>query len=114
MVDSCQACEACREGQEQQCMQRFTATYNGKDRVTGELTYGGYSRHVVVRDKFVVKVPANLDLGRAAPLLCAGITAWTPLRRWHVGPGSRVAVVGLGGLGHMGVKFAAALGAESR
>ena len=112
LVDSCQACEACAEGDEQQCLRRSTPTYNGKDRITGEPTFGGYSQNIVVRDKFVVKVPANLDLAKAAPLLCAGITAWTPLRRWKVGPGSKVAVVGLGGLGHMGVKLAAALGAE--
>ena len=112
LVDSCQACEACAEGDEQQCLRRSTPTYNGKDRITGEPTFGGYSQNIVVRDKFVVKVPANLDIAKAAPLLCAGITAWTPLRRWKVGPGSKVAVVGLGGLGHMGVKLAAALGAE--
>ena len=111
-VDSCQACEACAEGKEQQCLQRVTPTYNGKDRVTGEPTFGGYSQRIVVREKFVLKMPPNLDLARAAPLLCAGITAWAPLRRWKVGPGSKVAVVGLGGLGHMGVKLAAALGAE--
>jgi uncharacterized zinc-type alcohol dehydrogenase-like protein len=112
MVDSCQACDACGDGQEQQCLRRFTATYNGKDRVTGELTFGGYSQRIVVREKFVLKMPGRLDLSKAAPLLCAGITAWSPLRRWQVGPESQVAVVGLGGLGHMGVKLAAALGAE--
>ena len=112
IVDSCQACAACHENQETQCAERFTATYNGKDRQTGEITFGGYSQHMVVRDRFVLKVPASLDLRYAAPLLCAGITAWTPLRRWQVGKGKKVAVIGLGGLGHMGVKLAAALGAE--
>jgi alcohol dehydrogenase (NADP+) len=112
MVDSCQQCAACADDQEQQCLHRFTPTYNGKDRVTGELTHGGYSGQIVVRDRFVLKVPATLDLRYAAPLLCAGITAWTPLRRWQVGRGTRVGVIGLGGLGHMAVKLAAALGAE--
>jgi uncharacterized zinc-type alcohol dehydrogenase-like protein len=112
LVDSCQACGPCSDGQEQQCAARPTATYNGKDRHTGENTYGGYSQHIVVRDRFVLKLPATLDVRYAAPLLCAGITAWTPLRRWNVGARSKVGVVGLGGLGHMGVKLAAALGAE--
>ncbi len=112
LVDSCQACDPCGEGQEQQCAARPTATYNGKDRHTGETTYGGYSQHIAVRDRFVLKLPATLDVRYAAPLLCAGITAWTPLRRWNVGARSKVGVVGLGGLGHMGVKLAAALGAE--
>jgi uncharacterized zinc-type alcohol dehydrogenase-like protein len=112
LVDSCTGCPACEEGEEQQCYAGPTATYNGKDRHTGEITFGGYSDHIVVRDHFVLKVPKGLDVRHAAPLLCAGITCWTPLRQWKVGKGTRVAVVGLGGLGHMGVKLAAALGAE--
>ncbi|MDY0011472.1 MAG: NAD(P)-dependent alcohol dehydrogenase [Rhodocyclaceae bacterium] len=112
LVDSCMACGACHEGEEQDCERGPTGTYNGKDRYTGEITYGGYSDHIVVRDHFVLKVPAGLDVRYAAPLLCAGITCWSPLQQWKVGPGSKVAVVGLGGLGHMGVKLAAALGAE--
>jgi uncharacterized zinc-type alcohol dehydrogenase-like protein len=112
MVDSCQRCAPCEEGQEQLCINGLTATYNGKDRHTGENTYGGYSQHVVVRDKFVLRVPEALDARSAAPLLCAGITVWNPMRKHGVRKGSKVAVVGLGGLGHMGVKLADALGAE--
>jgi uncharacterized zinc-type alcohol dehydrogenase-like protein len=112
IVDSCMACPSCDEGDEHQCIKGMTATYNGKDRHTGAITFGGYSDHVVVRDHFVCKVPAKLDIRRAAPLLCAGITCWSPLRRWNVGKSMKVAIVGLGGLGHMGVKLAAALGAE--
>lgn len=112
IVDSCMKCEPCCEGQEQYCSHLPTMTYNGKDRRDDSPTYGGYSDHVVVRDLFVLKLPDGLDPERAAPLLCAGITTWSPLRRWRVGPGSRVAVAGLGGLGHMGVKLAAGLGAE--
>lgn len=112
MVDSCGECEACLQGQEQHCTQGLTATYNGKDRVTGENTLGGYADRIVVRDKFVLRVPDSLDFRHVAPLLCAGITVWTPMREHGVGPGTRVAVVGLGGLGHMGVKLAVALGAQ--
>ena len=112
MVDSCGDCEACRQGQEQHCTQGLTATYNGKDRVTGENTLGGYADRIVVREKFVLRVPESLDFRHVAPLLCAGITVWTPMREHGVGPGTRVAVVGLGGLGHMGVKLAVALGAQ--
>jgi uncharacterized zinc-type alcohol dehydrogenase-like protein len=112
LVDSCKQCSECREGREQYCVERATTTYNGKDRHTGEITFGGYSTHVVVRDEFVLRMPAGLDPARAAPLLCAGITTYSPLRHWKVGPGSRVAIVGLGGLGHMGVKLAAAMGAD--
>ena len=112
MVDSCGDCEACRQGQEQHCTQGLTATYNGKDRVTGENTLGGYANRIVVREKFVLRVPESLDFRHVAPLLCAGITVWTPMREHGVGPGTRVAVVGLGGLGHMGVKLAVALGAQ--
>jgi len=112
MVDSCQHCRPCRLGEEQYCTEGMTATYNGRDRVTDEPTQGGYSKHLVVREEFVLAVPDGLDLSRAAPLLCAGITTYSPLRTWGVGPGSRVGVIGLGGLGHMAVKLAAALGAH--
>lgn len=112
MVDSCQHCDQCRKGEEQLCREGHTNTYNDKDRISGEPTYGGYSKLMVVREEFALRVPTTLDLSRAAPLLCAGITTYSPLRRWGVGPGSRVGVIGLGGLGHMAVKFASALGVE--
>ncbi|WP_068078424.1 NAD(P)-dependent alcohol dehydrogenase [Novosphingobium lentum] len=112
MVDSCLECEPCRDHEEQYCERGMTGTYNGKDRRDGSPTYGGYSKSIVVREEFVLRVPDALDLARAAPLLCAGITSYSPLRQWGVGPGSRIGVVGLGGLGHMGVKLGAALGAE--
>ncbi|RYE41834.1 MAG: NAD(P)-dependent alcohol dehydrogenase [Hyphomicrobiales bacterium] len=112
MVDSCQVCGPCREGEEMFCRHGMTPTYNGRDHATGDTTYGGYSKHLVVREEFVLSVPDGLDLSRAAPLLCAGITTYSPLRTWGVGPGSRVDVVGLGGLGHMAVKLAAGLGAH--
>jgi uncharacterized zinc-type alcohol dehydrogenase-like protein len=112
LVDSCQQCTPCAEHQEQLCSHGPTPTYNGKDRITGENTYGGYSDHIVVREAFVLRLPENLDPRFAAPLLCAGITVWNPMRRYGVGQGSKVAVVGLGGLGHMAVKLAVALGAE--
>jgi alcohol dehydrogenase (NADP+) len=112
MVDSCQHCEACDQGQEQYCAEIATFTYNHVDRHDHRPTYGGYSEKIVVSDKFVLKVPDGLDLKGAAPLLCAGITTWSPLRHWKVGKGSRVAVIGLGGLGHMALKLAKALGAQ--
>ena len=112
IVDSCMQCEQCRSHEEQMCRQRATVTYNGKDRVTGETTYGGYSNYIVAREEFVLRMPDGLDLARAGPLLCAGITTYSPLRNWNVGPGSRVGVIGLGGLGHLAVKFASALGAH--
>ena len=112
MVDSCHACDQCEKGHEQHCRKGNTPTYNGRDRITGEPTFGGYSDHVVVREEFVLKMPAGLDMARAGPLLCAGITTWSPLKHWNIGPGMRVAVAGLGGLGHMGVKFAVGLGAD--
>ncbi|MFM0094592.1 NAD(P)-dependent alcohol dehydrogenase [Paraburkholderia sediminicola] len=112
LVDSCQHCAPCEEGEEQLCTEGPTPTYNGRDRITGETTYGGYAQHIIVRDRFVLRVPAALDPRFAAPLLCAGITVWTPMRKYGVGAQSKVAVVGLGGLGHMAVKLAAALGAE--
>ncbi|MFZ1245753.1 MAG: NAD(P)-dependent alcohol dehydrogenase [Azonexus sp.] len=112
MVDSCQHCSPCEQGLEQYCEEGHTLTYGSKDRINGMPTYGGYSEKIVATERFVVKVPDGLDLAGAAPLLCAGITTWSPLRHWKVGPGSRVAIVGLGGLGHMGIKLAKALGAE--
>ena len=112
MVDSCRHCDACTHDLEQYCAEGATFTYNGKDRHTGEPTQGGYSDHIVVEQRFVVKVADTLDLKAAAPLLCAGITTWSPLRHFKVGAGQKVGVIGLGGLGHMGVKFAKALGAE--
>lgn len=112
LVDSCRQCSECNAGREVFCQKGSTLTYNGKDRQTGEITLGGYSSHIVVRDEFVLRVPDGLDPARAAPLLCAGITTYSPLRHWNVGPGSQVAVAGLGGLGHMGVKLANAMGAE--
>lgn len=112
MVDSCQHCEPCQHGLEQYCEEFPTLTYNGTDRHDHTITYGGYSEKIVVSDKFVLKVPNGLDLAGAAPLLCAGITTYSPLRHWKVGKGSKVAVVGLGGLGHMALKLAKALGAE--
>ncbi|MEN3123389.1 NAD(P)-dependent alcohol dehydrogenase [Janibacter sp. LM] len=110
LVNSCRECDACRAGKEQYCPQSI-GTYNATDR-DGTITQGGYSTHVVVTEDFALKIPEGLDLDVAAPLLCAGITTWSPLRRWGVGEGSKVAVVGLGGLGHMGVQLAVALGAD--
>ncbi|GAC1590163.1 MAG: NAD(P)-dependent alcohol dehydrogenase [Hymenobacter sp.] len=112
MVDSCRSCPSCQEGLEQYCEPGFTGTYGGTERQTGRPTYGGYSNQIVVDEHFVLHVSDKLDPARVAPLLCAGITTYSPLRQWNVGPGHRVAVMGLGGLGHMGVKIAAALGAE--
>lgn len=112
MVDSCQSCSACGKGWEQYCEKGMTGTYNSADRIDGTPTQGGYSECIVVRQEFVLKMPETLDLKATAPLLCAGITTWSPLRHWNVGPGSKVAVVGLGGLGHMALKLAKALGAQ--
>lgn len=111
-VDSCRKCDACADGEENYCREGATGTYNGKDRIDGSQTYGGYSKAIVVAEPYVLRVPDGLDLAKAAPLLCAGITTYSPLRNWNVGPGTKVGVIGLGGLGHMGVKFAKALGAE--
>jgi uncharacterized zinc-type alcohol dehydrogenase-like protein len=111
LVDSCRRCAACARGWEQYCENGFTATYNDKDRHDGTPTHGGYSERIVVSERFVLRIPDSLDLRGAAPLLCAGITTWSPLRHWKVGPGSQVAVIGLGGLGHMALKLARALGA---
>lgn len=112
MVDSDGTCPDCKEGLEQFCP-NFTLTYNSPDKHLGGVTYGGYSESIVVREKFALKVPANLELAGVAPLLCAGITTYSPMRHWGVGPGKKVGIVGLGGLGHMGVKFAHALGAHT-
>jgi uncharacterized zinc-type alcohol dehydrogenase-like protein len=111
MVDSCRECRACQEGLEQFCEKGATMTYAGADADFG-YTQGGYSTRIVVEERFVVKVPEKLSPERVAPLLCAGITTYSPLRHWKVGKGSKVAILGLGGLGHMGVKLAAAMGAE--
>jgi uncharacterized zinc-type alcohol dehydrogenase-like protein len=111
LVDSCRECESCAKGQEQYCLPGNTQTYGSVDR-DGTITYGGYSDHVVVDEDFVLRIPDALDLDVAAPLLCAGITTYSPLRHWGAGPGKRVAVVGLGGLGHMAVQLAKAMGAE--
>ena len=110
-VDSCRECENCLAGEEQYCLNGMTGTYNATGR-DGEPTQGGYSTHVVVDENYVLRIPESLGLDVAAPLLCAGITLYSPLKHWNAGPGKKVAVVGLGGLGHMGVKIAAALGAE--
>lgn len=112
MVDSCGECDSCRHDLEQYCLEGNISTYNSPDKHLGGMTFGGYSERVVVDEHFVLKVPANLDLAAAAPLLCAGITTWSPLRHWNVGKDSKVAVVGLGGLGHMAIKLAKGLGAE--
>ncbi|SDL86583.1 uncharacterized zinc-type alcohol dehydrogenase-like protein [Geodermatophilus siccatus] len=111
MVDSCGECANCRDGDEQYCLDGMVPTYAGTDR-DGSTTQGGYSTHVVVDADFVLRVPDGIDPAAAAPLLCAGITTYSPLRRWGAGPGTQVAVVGLGGLGHMAVKLAHAMGAE--
>jgi uncharacterized zinc-type alcohol dehydrogenase-like protein len=112
LVDSCRECPSCREGLEQYCEVGPTETYNSPDKHTGGHTFGGYSSHIVVDESFVLRIPANLDPAAVAPMLCAGITTYSPLRHWKVGPGQKVGVVGLGGLGHMGVKIAHALGAH--
>ncbi len=112
MVDSCGHCENCKADLEQFCLNGATFTYNGEDKHTGGTTYGGYSKTVVVDQRFVLSISDKLELAATAPLLCAGITTYSPLRQWKVGKGSRVGVVGLGGLGHMALKFAHAFGAE--
>jgi len=112
LVDSDLTCEQCKAGHEQFCATGGTLTYSGIDRQDGSLTQGGYSQHIVVREEFVCRLPDSLDIAKAAPLLCAGITTYSPLRKYKVGPGQKVGIAGLGGLGHMGVKFAVAMGAE--
>jgi alcohol dehydrogenase (NADP+) len=112
LVDSCRTCSSCKHDLEQYCLNGWVGTYGGHDKHLGGFTHGGYSERIVVDEDFVLKVPANLDLAATAPLLCAGITTWSPLRHWNVGKNSKVAVVGLGGLGHMAIKLAKGLGAE--
>jgi alcohol dehydrogenase (NADP+) len=112
LVDSCRTCASCRQDLEQYCLNGFTGTYNGKEKYLGTQTFGGYSEKIVVDEHFVLKVPGNLDLAATAPLLCAGITTWSPLRHWKVGKDSKVAVIGLGGLGHMAIKLSRGLGAD--
>jgi uncharacterized zinc-type alcohol dehydrogenase-like protein len=112
LVDSCQRCASCGEGLEQYCENGHTQTYGGIEKETGRPTMGGYSAEIVVDERFVLRIPDGMDLASAAPLLCAGITTYSPLREWKVGPGMRVGVVGLGGLGHMAVKLAKAMGAH--
>ena len=112
MVDSCQECDQCHNHEEQFCRSGMTATYASEDKHLGGLTQGGYSKNIVVREEFVVRVPEALDISKAAPILCAGITTYSPLRKWNVGKGTRVGVIGLGGLGHMAVKLAVAMGAD--
>jgi uncharacterized zinc-type alcohol dehydrogenase-like protein len=113
MVDSCRTCPSCHEGLEQYCENQIVFTYNSPDKHSGGVTYGGYSQGIVVTEDFVLRVPDNLDLAATAPLLCAGITTYSPLRYWEIGSGQKVGIVGLGGLGHMGVKFAHAFGAHT-
>lgn len=112
MVDSCQECDQCHNHEEQFCRNGMTPTYGAPDRISGDTTQGGYSKHIVVREEFVLNVPEGMDLAKTAPILCAGITTFSPLRTWGVKQGTRVGVIGLGGLGHMAVKLAAAMGAE--
>ena len=112
MVESCRACEPCEDGEEQFCEQGMVMTYGSDDTYSGGVTHGGYAERIVVREDFVLRMPEGLDPAQAAPLLCAGITTYSPLKHWDVGPHSKVGVIGLGGLGHMGVKFAHAMGAR--
>ncbi|EOV1171404.1 NAD(P)-dependent alcohol dehydrogenase [Vibrio fluvialis] len=111
LVDSCHACSSCTDHQEQYCDSLVT-TYGSRDRIDGSITYGGYSEKIVVSENFVLHIPDNLDLAATAPLLCAGITVYSPLRRWKIETGKKVAIVGLGGLGHIGIKLAKAMGAD--
>lgn len=112
MVDSCRTCSTCQEGLEQYCDNGFVATYNSRERSTAKPTFGGYSNNIVVDEAFALKIPTHLNPAKVAPLLCAGITTYSPLRHWKVGPKQNVGIIGLGGLGHMGVKFARAFGAN--
>ncbi|MXV43697.1 alcohol dehydrogenase catalytic domain-containing protein [Saccharibacter sp. 17.LH.SD] len=112
MVDSCQNCDQCHAGNEQYCRHEMTATYNSPDRQDGQITRGGYAKQLIAREEFVLRVPDGLDLSRAAPLLCAGITTYSPLRNWNVRQGTRVGIIGMGGLGHMAIKLAIGMGAE--
>ncbi len=112
MVDSCRRCSNCQEGLQQYCENGATYTYNSNDAHLNTQTYGGYSERMVVDESFVLRVPENLDLAAAAPLLCAGITTYSPLKHWQAGPGKKVGILGIGGLGHMGIKLAKAMGAH--
>ena len=111
-VDSCRTCSSCTQGLQQYCVEGMTGTYNGLERDGKTVALGGYSNNFVINQDYAVHIPANLPLEGVAPLLCAGITLYSPIKHWNVGPGMKVAVMGLGGLGHMGVKFAVAMGAE--
>jgi uncharacterized zinc-type alcohol dehydrogenase-like protein len=111
-VDSCRECSSCREGLEQYCEVGMNGTYNGTEKDGKTPTYGGYSTQITVDENYVLRIPDSIPLDKAAPLLCAGITTYSPLKHWNAGPGKRVAIVGLGGLGHMGVKIAHAMGAD--
>jgi uncharacterized zinc-type alcohol dehydrogenase-like protein len=113
IVDSCRRCDPCNRGEEHFCREGATLTYAAKDRVDGTITMGGYSSNYVVDERFAHTIPENLDLAAVAPLLCAGITTYSPLRHWKAGPGKKVGIVGLGGLGHMGLKFAHSFGAHT-
>lgn len=114
LVDSCRTCSNCQAGLEQYCENELTFTYNSPDKhMPGKMTYGGYASQIVVDESFVLRVPGNLDLAATAPLLCAGITTYSPLRHWEAGPGRKIGIVGLGGLGHMGVKLSHAFGAHT-
>ncbi|HTJ89027.1 MAG TPA: NAD(P)-dependent alcohol dehydrogenase [Acidocella sp.] len=113
LVDSCRTCAACNDGLEQYCDNGFTLTYNSPEKVIGGRTFGGYSDKIVVDQSFVLRIPEGMDLAATAPLLCAGITTYSPLRHWKAGPGMKVGIIGLGGLGHMGVKLAHAMGAHT-
>jgi len=112
MVESCKHCNPCDEGLEQYCESGMIGTYNSAKSKYGGITYGGYSENIVVEEDFVLSIPTTIDVKAAAPLLCAGITTWSPLRHWNVKKGDKVGVIGLGGLGHMGVKFGKAMGAH--
>lgn len=112
MVDSCRECEYCKEGVEQFCEKGNVQTYNSPDKFMGTQTFGGYSEKIVVDENYVLRIPANLNLAATAPLLCAGITTYSPLKHWKIGPGKKVGVVGIGGLGHMAIKIAKAMGAH--
>jgi len=112
MVDSCRECEYCKESQEHFCEKGNIQTYNSPDKFLGTQTFGGYSEKIVVDENYVLHIPENLDPAAAAPLLCAGITTYSPLRHWNIGPGKKVGIVGIGGLGHMGIKLAKAMGAQ--
>jgi alcohol dehydrogenase (NADP+) len=112
MVDSCRVCESCKAGEEQYCETGAVGTYNGRDRQTGDITFGGYSNNIVADESFVFKIPPQLNPAGVAPLLCAGITTYSPLRHWEISGGQKVGVIGLGGLGHMALKFAHSLGAH--